>query len=120
MSKSRLRASRAVATLCALTVGSSLIPTAAWADTTPQSVRSAPIQAAVQRAATAEHHRLDLQKLARQPQVAQSQQPEGSAALQSGSFFKSPVGIAVLAAFGAGVGYALYSASNDRIRSSGR
>jgi hypothetical protein len=120
MSKSRLRASRAVATLCALTVGSSLIPTAAWADTTPQPTRSAPIQAAVQRAATAEHHRLDLQKLARPPQVAQSQQAEGSAALQSGSFFKSPVGIAVLAAFGAGVGYALYSASNDRIRSSGR
>jgi hypothetical protein len=54
---------------------------------------------------------------ARQPQ---SQTPAGKTDLESGSFFKTPVGIAVLAAFGAGVGYALYSASNDRIRSEGR
>lgn len=40
--------------------------------------------------------------------------------LRSGSFFKSGPGIATLAIFGAGVGYALYSASNDRIRSTGR
>jgi hypothetical protein len=40
--------------------------------------------------------------------------------LQSRSFFKSAAGIATLVIFGAGVGYALYSSSNDRIRSEGR
>jgi hypothetical protein len=40
--------------------------------------------------------------------------------LESGSFFKTPVGVAVLVAFTAGVGYAVYSSSNDRIKSPGR
>jgi hypothetical protein len=40
--------------------------------------------------------------------------------LESGAFFKSGIGVAVLAAFGVGVGYALYSTSNDRIKGSGR
>ena len=40
--------------------------------------------------------------------------------LRSGSFFKSKAGVLTLVIFGAGVGYALYSSSNDRIRSEGR
>ena len=36
------------------------------------------------------------------------------------SFFKSPVGIAVLGAFAAGVGYGLYSTQHDRIHSPGK
>lgn len=40
--------------------------------------------------------------------------------LKSGSFFKSLPGIATLVVFGAGVGYAIYSSSNDRIKSTGR
>lgn len=40
--------------------------------------------------------------------------------LRAGSFFKSGPGLATLAVFAAGVGYAIYSASNDRIRSTGR
>jgi hypothetical protein len=40
--------------------------------------------------------------------------------LRAGSFFKTPAGIATLVIFGAGVGYAIYSSSNDRIRSEGR
>jgi len=54
--------------------------------------------------------------------VAQPQAPPTASNpdLESGSFFKTGIGVAVLAAFGAGVGYALYSASNDRIRSTGR
>jgi hypothetical protein len=122
MSKSRLGASRVVAMLCAFAVGSVSIPTRAWADTTPQPSPPTSIHAAVKRAA-ADHYRLEQKKQDRSSQTAasQSQTPaEGAQALQSGSFFKSSVGIAVLAAFGAGVGYALYSASNDRIRSSGR
>jgi hypothetical protein len=53
---------------------------------------------------------------------AQPQPPPPGAGtdLESGSFFKSKMGVAVIAAFGAGVGYALYSASNDRIKSPGR
>jgi hypothetical protein len=39
---------------------------------------------------------------------------------QSPAFFKTGAGIAVLAAIGAGVGYALYSTSHDRIHSPGR
>ena len=107
--------------LCAVAVGSLSIPTRAWADTPPQPSPPTSVHASVKRAA-AEHHRLE-QKTDRISQAAssQSQTPaEGAKVLQSGSFFKTPVGIAVLAAFGAGVGYALYSASNDRIRSSGR
>jgi hypothetical protein len=38
----------------------------------------------------------------------------------SPSFFKSPAGIAVLAVFAAGVGYAIYSTQNDRINSPGK
>lgn len=40
--------------------------------------------------------------------------------LRSGSFFKTPAGIATLVIFGAGVAYAVYSSNNDRIRSEGR
>jgi hypothetical protein len=120
MSKSRLGASRVVAMLCAFAVGSLSIPTRAWADTTPQPSPPPSVHASVKRAA-AEHHRLEQKKPDPQAASSQSQTPaEGAKVLQSGSFFKTPVGIAVLAAFGAGVGYALYSTSNDRIRSEGR
>jgi hypothetical protein len=40
--------------------------------------------------------------------------------LGSGSFFKSTAGIITLAVVGAGVGYAIYSSSNDRIKSPGK
>jgi hypothetical protein len=42
------------------------------------------------------------------------------AELGSTSFFKKPVGIAVLAIVGAGMGYMAYSMSNDRIHSVAR
>jgi len=44
----------------------------------------------------------------------------GKTDLESPSFFKKPAGIAVLVALGVGVGYALYSTSNDRIHSAGK
>jgi hypothetical protein len=43
-----------------------------------------------------------------------------TAGTDSASFFKSGPGIAVIAAVAAGVGYALYSTSHDRIHSPGR
>jgi hypothetical protein len=39
---------------------------------------------------------------------------------QSGGFFRSPAGIACVAVLAAGTGYALYSASHDRIHSVAR
>ncbi len=42
---------------------------------------------------------------------------EGKEQLGSTSFFKKPVGIAVLAVVAAGAGFAIYSASHDRIHS---
>ena len=50
---------------------------------------------------------------------ARSQTASGTdkSQFESPSFFKKPVGIAVLVALGAGVGFALYSTQNDRITS---
>jgi hypothetical protein len=47
-------------------------------------------------------------------QSAQRNSPQGS------GFFRSPAGIACLVVLGAGTGYALYSASHDRIHSVAR
>jgi hypothetical protein len=53
------------------------------------------------------------------PSVARRSQ-SGVPNADSPSFFKTPAGIAVLAVFAAGVGYAIYSTRNDRINSPGR
>ena len=45
---------------------------------------------------------------------------QGSSATSSPNFFKTKPGIIALAVMGAGVGYALYSAQNDRIHSPGK
>jgi hypothetical protein len=99
---------RGTALGCAVLVGSLLSPDLAAADppARPVSIRESARAVAERRAAELK---------ARQTQ-SQAPAPE----LESGSFFKSPIGIAVLATFGIGVGYALYSASNDRITSPGR
>ncbi len=44
----------------------------------------------------------------------------GQAELGSPSFFRTPVGVAVIAVVGAGAAYAVYSAKHDRIRSPSR
>jgi hypothetical protein len=58
------------------------------------------------------------QKIVR-PSARRSEQGS-SPSTQSGSFFKTTPGIIVLATLGAGVGYALYSTSHDRVSSPGR
>jgi hypothetical protein len=45
---------------------------------------------------------------------------QGDTVKQSSTFFKTGPGIAVLAVIAAGFGYALYSASHDRINSPGK
>jgi hypothetical protein len=54
--------------------------------------------------------------------TAQAQAQAGSTRTDLGSknFFRTPAGIIALVALGAGVGYALYSTSNDRVKSPAR
>jgi len=59
--------------------------------------------------------------LAASPKRAEKSAAQGAQRnAQSGGFFRSPAGIACLAVLGAGTGYALYSASHDRIHSVAR
>ncbi len=54
--------------------------------------------------------------------AAKAQAPSPASTTNRGTwaFFKSPVGVAILATLGAGVGYSLYSMSHDRIHSPGK
>jgi hypothetical protein len=54
-----------------------------------------------------------------EPAAPAAQATAGAPATGSPAFFKTPVGVAVIAALGAGVGYALYSAQHDRVHSPG-
>jgi hypothetical protein len=109
-----------------MAVSFSLVPATLWAGerASPTSRdRPTPLLASVRRAAALESHRLQQPQRGDVTRNAEGQSQtssSGASELQSGSFFRTPVGLAVLAAFGVGVGYALYSSSNDRIRSSGR
>lgn len=103
--------SRLTAFGCMVLVGSLLLPPQAFADSA--STRT-PIQDAARRA---------VQRGAAASALKErraEQAPEPKTDLRTKSFFKTPAGIATLLIFGAGVGYALYSSSNDRIRSEGR
>lgn len=55
-----------------------------------------------------------------EPSLAATAQQTGRTDLGSKSFFRTPAGIAALVALAAGVGYALYSTSNDRVKSPAR
>lgn len=65
--------------------------------------------------------RASIAKAAANTKVSPSQSPKASApdkaALGSLKFFKTPAGMIVLAVVAAGSGYAIYSASKDRIHS---
>lgn len=54
-----------------------------------------------------------------EPAAPAAQATAGAPGTDSPSFFKKPVGIAVLATLGAGVGYAIYSTQHDRVHSPG-
>jgi hypothetical protein len=62
----------------------------------------------------------EVQALSTPPSTVRAQEApavDREATLGSGSYFKSPAGIITLIAVGVGVGVALYSTSNDRIKS---
>jgi hypothetical protein len=52
--------------------------------------------------------------------VGSARSEQGTTPERSGQFFKTGPGIAVLAVFAAGVGYALYSSQHDRVHSPGK
>jgi len=85
---------------------------AAPVQTTP-TVRTTSLHDAVAREAV---------KAAKAPagRTSERRADKGSADKGTSAFFKSGPGIAVLAVLAAGTGYAIYSASHDRINSPGR
>ena len=102
--------SRLTALGCAVLIAGLLLPPTASAD--PGKSPTTLLDSA--RVLTARHA-----AAMKERQPAQSN-PAPRTDLKAGSFFKTGAGIATLVIVGAGVGYALYSANNDRIKSAGR
>lgn len=94
---------------CVALAGSLLLPPPAAAE-----------PAAATPTITATARRLAAREAAAMRERQGAQTPAPSTDLRSGSFFKTPAGIVTLLVVGAGTAYAVYSASNDRIRSTGR
>jgi hypothetical protein len=88
------------------------LPLAA-AEAAPQAPPSIDLKAAVRKYAAPER----LSQSAPAPAAAQQGNTPN---LQSPSFFKTPLGLAVIAVVGAGSAYAVYSAQHDRIHSTTR
>lgn len=101
-----------LARLAALAVIIALCPLPAVAGDQGQPAQKTPgIRASAAAIATS-------QPLAASPvTAAQGQSNTGN---RSASFFKSPIGIVVLATLAAGIGYAVYSTQNDRITSAAK
>ena len=93
-----------------MTIALASVPLAA-ADPAPPSIN---LKAAVAKAASTE--RLASNTTAR----VQTAQQGTAMAPESKSFFKTPLGIAVIAIVGSGTAYAVYSAQHDRIHSTTR
>ena len=102
------------ARIVALGVALAVVPLPVAAAENSQPTSPVNLRAAIAKAAAAEH-------LVVTPVAAARQAQPGTAAtdpaLQSPSFFKTPLGLAVIAVVGAGAAYAVYSASHDRIHS---
>jgi hypothetical protein len=98
---------RMAARVVVLAMAVAAIPLPCLADE-PGNPAPAPLAASVAKAAAANRGALAQAKPAA---------PADKTELGSTSFFKKPVGIVVLAAVGAGIGYMAYSMSSDRIHS---
>lgn len=104
--------SRVTALGCMVLAGGLLLPANAFAQS---AARPTPILEAA-RAAVSRDARLMKERSAAQT----ADTPAPGTDLRSGSFLKSKAGIVTMLVFGTGVAYAVYSSSNDRIRSTGR
>jgi hypothetical protein len=99
---------RVVAGGMTIALASAPLAAAAADSTAPAAVN---LKAAIEKAATKE-------RLASSPtERAQTAQQGTNMAPESKSFFKTPLGLAVIAIVGSGTAYALYSAQHDRIHS---
>ena len=96
-----------------MTIALASVPLAA-APTDPPAQPTINLKAAVAKAASTE--RLESTPTAR----VQTAQQGTAMAPESKSFFKTPLGIAVIAVVGSGTAYAVYSAQHDRIHSTTR
>jgi hypothetical protein len=104
------RSWRPVARAVALALVLAVVPLPGFAADGPKPVDK-PLTASIEKAAASA--KLDAVQ-------AKPATPPDTAALGSPSFFKSKVGVVVLGVFAAGVGYAAYSLSHDRIHSTTR
>ena len=98
----------------------SLLPSPAIADGVKETPKSANLQAEMTKVVQRE-----LAKEAAQPRIARTaasrvRAQSADPAKESPSFFKTSTGVIVLGIMAAGVGYAIYSASDDRIHSPGK
>ncbi len=101
--------SRLIALGCvALTLG--LLPARAFADPTP---RPTSLLESARAVVSREAGTMKERRAAQAPATPTTD-------LRSGSFFKTKAGLATLLIVGAGAAFAVYSASNDRIKGSGR
>lgn len=103
----------AVARAVLLAVTAALIPVPAIGADTKPAPNVKTIRASMQEAVAREAAKSPAVRRAKR---AEQDNPSG----QSGNFFKTGPGIAALAVMAAGTGYAIYSASHDRIHSAGK
>jgi hypothetical protein len=106
--RSQWRGAIAGAVLVAVTAA--LIPVPVWAADGNPSPNVTPIRASMHDAVAREVARSPALRSARRAQ-------QNTSSTESGGFFKSGPGIAALVVMAAGAGYAIYSASHDRIHS---
>lgn len=101
----------------ALAVAVVAAPLPALAGETPGTSAQPVLQTAIAKVAVSE-----VQALSTPSPVRAQEAPavDKEATLGSGSYFKSPAGIITLVAVGVGLGLALYSTSNDRVKSPAR
>jgi hypothetical protein len=107
----------AIGRAAALAIIAALVPLPVAAGETSQPAPAKSLKASVEKVVARESAATARTAVARRIQEAS---PADKSQLESGSFFKTPAGIICLAIVGAGVGYAIYSASNDRIHSQAR
>ncbi len=111
--KELVRAWRPAVRLLALAVAIAVLPVPVSAGQKDEDTATPGIRASIAKAVAA-------QPPAASKDAAVVVQDDPGAKLNSPSFFKTPVGVVVLAAIAAGTGFAIYSASHDRIKSPGR
>ena len=114
--KIRLMWRGAIGRAVAFAIVAALVPLPLAAGQTSQSAAGKSFKASVEKV-VARESAVSARAAARREQAANT---ADKSQLETGSFFKTPAGMICLAVVGAGVGYALYSAKNDRIHSVAR